>query len=104
MDCVCSRTCTIRKDGKSIFVEKGQIFDFDKCPPHHFQALHDVTIDFNEVSLELLLMSKEWKTKDALAYLKKEFNFTPKGAITRREIAQAVIDQRMRKVTLPNEV
>lgn len=104
MDCICSRTCTVRLNGKSIFVEQGQILEFEKCPKEHFEILGEVKIDFNNVSLEHLLKSNEWKTADAINWLKKEFGFKPMGMETRREIARTVIDKRNRKITLPNEV
>lgn len=104
MDCICNRTCTIRRKGKSIFVQKGQILDLPECPEYHFEAIGEVVIDFETASLELLLKSKEWKTSDAIRYLKATYSFEPGGLETRREIARIVVDKRMRRVTLPNEV
>lgn len=104
MDCICDMTCTIRKGNKSIYVEKGQIFDFDECPKNFFSVLGEVSIDFETASIDHLLKSKNWKIKDALEYLKKEFKYEPSGILTRKEVARKIVDMRMRRVTLPNEV
>lgn len=85
-------------------MQKGQIFDFDKCPDKHFEQIGDADIDFGKASLGLLLKSKNWKTKDALEYIKDTLHHTVTGAPrTRKGIAELLVDARERKVTLPNE-
>ena len=104
MECICIRDCTIRLNDKSIYFNKDQIVELPECPKQHFQALREVKVDFDSATLELLLRSKNWTTKDAMDYLKKEHKKEITGPpLTRREMAALVIDTRDRKVTLPNE-
>lgn len=86
-------------------MEKDQILDLQENPGKNFAPTEEVDIDFSRVSLAVLLRSKNWLTKDAIEYLEVDLDHEVDGPpMTRREIAQLLIDTRDRKIALPNEV
>lgn len=105
MEYMCVRTCTIRYNGRSVFIEKNQILELDEDPGQNFARVGDIEIDFSRATLEMLLRSKTWLTKDAIEYIEVDLDHELNGPpMTRKEIAQVLVDTRDRRVTLPNEV
>lgn len=104
MECLCTANCTIRINNKSVYVDKGQILEFEKCPPHHFQSLSDAEIDFATATEELLIRSKNWDLSDLMEFMERSYKYIYSGPpLTRVAAAQLLADVRMRQIQLPLE-
>ena len=100
MKCICLRACTVRIKNKSYYYAKNEVAEFDKCPTH-FSAIEEQEIDFNIATLELLLESSSWTYPKAEAWLKSNGVTVTGPKLSKREMAQKIVDTRSRKVTIP---
>ena len=100
MKCICLRSCTVRIKNKSHYFAKNEIAEFEECPTH-FAPVGDTKVDFDIATLELLLESNAWTYPEAEAWLNSNGVEITGPKLSKREMAQKIIDTRSRKVTIP---
>ena len=96
MKCVCVRTCQVRVNGKIVYVEKGQVLDFDKCPVNFesIEARAEEGIDFLKAS-ENELMESSWSFADAFKAIKDAYGVELKKT-EKADVVEQILDARYR--------
>ena len=95
MKCVCTRKCQVRVDSRIHTFNRGDVFDFKKCP-NNFRKINAKPVDFLKAK-EAELLEAEWQFEDAEKAIKAEFNVDLKREKKPDVVAQ-ILDARYRKV------
>lgn len=99
MRCVCRTTCQVRVGNSIIFYERGQVGDFDVCPPH-FEPMEDSTkyvLDLGTAGRDEMLAA-DITAEELQKYLLGTYDKTSRST-NKERLVDAILDARMRSLS-----